>query len=306
MPNTFNTLSGTLVLQEVLASLLVNFPVLTKIARDFSAQQAKLNQIIDSRVVVPSVAAAFDSAVGYAATNRTTADVQLTINNHVHHTFAVTDVEQSSTSRDLRGELVATSSHALGSKMVADLCAFVTAARYAQVYGPIAAANFARFDIRKIRTKMNKLFCPDLPGERYMLLNSDFAEGPDLDTVVIANPSGFNPEGVSNIRLPVISGFGIDEFASLPDNGEKLGGWAANREAILMAARVPDIPADPGEIPGIIQVVSEPNTNLTIQRRRYYDMVLGKLQESVVSMYGFGSGLSNVAQNNRLVRIVTP
>src|SRR3989442_409610 len=121
MANTFNTLSGTLVLQEVLDTLLVQFPILSKITRDFSNQNARLNQTVDTRVVLAGTAVAFVAATGYAEADRTTVDVPVTISNHIHHTFAVTDLEQSATNRNLRNELVTTAAHAVGKKIVDDL-----------------------------------------------------------------------------------------------------------------------------------------------------------------------------------------
>ncbi len=73
---------------------------------------------------------------------------------------------------------------------------------------------------------------------------------------------------------------------------------------MLMATRLPDIPADPSEIPGIIQAVAEPNTGLSVQQRRYYDMKLGKLVESLVLLFGFNIGLTDTAVCDRLIRII--
>jgi hypothetical protein len=304
MGNTLGTLAGALVLQEVLSTLLVEFPVITDICTDLSNASAKLNQTIDARVVVAGTAIAFNQNNGYVEADRTTVDVPVTMSSHVHHTFAVTDVEQSSTNRKLRDELVKTAVHAVGTKIVTDLFAIVLAASYPQSY-EVSAGNFDRDDIVKIRTKLQKLKVPTIG--RFAVLNSDYAEGLLLDSTLMANPNGSNAGATASGNVPRnVHNFMCSEFTDLPTNNEKLAGIAGNRESIVMAARVPEIPADPSEIPGRIQNVTEPNTGLTVQHRRYYSMQYGKLVESFTLMYGFAAGLSRTAACDRLVRIVTP
>lgn len=303
MANTTGTLAGTLVLvQEVLDTLLVQFPILRQITRDFSNVGAKFNQQITSRVIVPTVAIEHVPATGYQAADRTAIDVPLTINKQAEHTFLVTDREQSQTDRDLRNEFRKTAAHALGTKIVTDLFGTVLAASYPLAY-PQASANFDAADLRRIKTLLNKAFVPDL-GNRFACLNSDFAEGLGLDNVIIANPNGAKSEVISGGALGRIHGFDTSEFAALPTNNEQLGGIAGVPEAILMASRVPSVPADPAEIPGIIANVTEPNTGLTVQYRRWYQMSPAQAYEVLTVMYGFNVGLSENGLSKRLVRIV--
>ncbi len=303
MANTLGTLSGTIVLvQEVLATLLVKFPVISQITRDFSGAGAKWNQQITSRVIVPSVAIEHDPTAGYVATDRTAVDVPVTINKQAEHTFAVTDREQSQTSRQLRGEFIETAAHALGTKIVTDLFATVTAASYPIAF-PSASANFDAADIRRIKTLLNKAFVPDVA--RFGVINSDFAEGLGLDNVIVANPNGSNAGVISSGMLPPVHGFAMSEFASLAGPaGESLGGIFGNREAILMASRVPDVPATPDEIPGVIVSITEPNTNLTVQYRHWYQMNPSKAFDVLTLMYGFNVGLSETGVSKRLCRLV--
>jgi hypothetical protein len=304
MANNYGTLAGTKILQETLESLLATFPIIAQITRDFSGAGALYNQTTNTRVVVPGTAVAFVAATGYAAAARTTVDVPITLNQHYHHTFEVTDVEQSSTDRDLRGELVKTAAHALGKAIVDSLFATILAATYTQAYES-SAAMFDTSRARKVKTQLNKNKVPDI--DRFMVVNSDFAETLDIDSVIVANPNGTMQGGNANpTAVKMIHGFKTSEYTDLPTNNEKLAGIAGNREAVIMQARVPAIPADKSEISGRIASVTEPNTGLTVQHRRYYDMGLGKLVESLTLMWGFGAGLSETGLSKRLTRIVTP
>jgi hypothetical protein len=304
MPNTLNTLSGIQVVQEVLESLLVQFPIISQIARDFSPEATRFNQQLTTRVIVPTVAIEHDATAGYTATDRTSVDVNVTINKQAEHTYQITDREQSSTIRRLNTEFKATAAHALGTKIVNDLFATVAAASYplTLVSSP---ANFDAGDVRKIRTLLNKAGAPDIA--RFLCINSDFGEGLGLDNLIVANPNGSNAGVINTGVLPNIHGFSPSEYPSLPDNGEKLGGIAGNREGIVMVTRVPELPAPNGLIvPGNVMNVTEPNSGLTVQLRQYYDMRLAKFVESLTVMYGFGVGLSEVGLSKRLVRIITP
>jgi hypothetical protein len=300
MSNTLNTLSGELIVQETLETLLADFPAIKQISTDFTGGAAKLNQEVNSRVVVPRVAAIFDPAVGYVATDATTIDVPVTINLLAHATFAVTDIEQSKTDRKLRDELVKTNAHALGSRIMIDLFAAVTAATYPLSF-PISPANFDAARLRKVRTLLNKAKVPDLG--RFCVLNCDYAEGLGLDNIVIANPNTSNQGVISTGKLPRLHNFECSEYSDLPDNGEGLGGIAGNKEAIVMAGRTPAVPVVGPVIPGLIQNVTEPNTSLTVQLRQYYDMKLGTYVETLTLMYGFAQGLSEAGLSRRLVRI---
>lgn len=303
MANTLGTLIGTEVVQEVLRSLLVQFPVISQITKDFSAQATKYNQQLSTRVIVPTTAVEHNATTGYSAVDRTSVDVNVTINKQAEVTYAVTDREQSQTNRDLRNEFIATSAHALGTKILADLFATVAAASYPLSYTS-SAANFDAADVRKIKTLLNKAGVLDL--NRFGVINSDFAEGLGLDNIIVANPNGANPDFLASGMLPKIHNFLLSEYASLPDNGEKLAGIFGTAESIVMASRLPDVAGDAAELPGVISNVTEPNSGLSIQFRRYYDMLAAKLSVSMTVMYGFGVGLSEAGLSKRLVRVVTP
>ena len=99
--------------------------------------------------------------------------------------------------------------------------------------------------------------------------------------------------------LPNINGFTVVEYSALPDNGQKLVGFAGIREALIMAARVPDVPDYTGDTQ--INVVTDARTGLSIQVRDRYDGRLGRQEVSYTLMYGF-----TAANKPMLERIVAP
>lgn len=94
-------------------------------------------------------------------------------------------------------------------------------------------------------------------------------------------------------------GFNDNEYSALPANSENLAGFAGVAEGLVIATRLPKIPADSSEIQGSIEVVTEPNTGLSLQVRSWYDMKLGKEFRTYTLMYGVAAG--NPACIERLV-----
>jgi hypothetical protein len=98
--------------------------------------------------------------------------------------------------------------------------------------------------------------------------------------------------------LPDVNGFTVIEYSALPENGERLVGFAGIREGLIMAARVPDVPTNTGDT--VIRVVTDPRTGLSIQVRDRYDGRLGKQEVSFTLMYGFATGNKPVIE--RIIR----
>ena len=297
MPNNNSTVNAPLIAQQALTTLLAKFPVLTQVATDFSDQSVKFNQDIITHIVTPTVAQDFDPATGYVPSDQAQVDVKVSINRHAYAGYAITDVERSTSVIDLNQRYAGKVAYALGRKVSDDLFALILAANFANVTSSTAAA-FGRDTIVNIATKMNKRFIPDMG--RYMFVNSDFYNSLQKDEALykayIAPQVG---DVVVTGILPNINGFTVVEYSALPANGEKLAGFAGIREALIMAARVPDVPEYTGDTE--INVVTDVKTGLSIQVRDRYDGRLGRQEVSYTLMYGF-----TAANKPMLERIATP
>jgi hypothetical protein len=297
MGNTVGTANGSIIAQRALETLLETFPMLRQISTDFSAEAERFNQTVISTVVVPGSAKDYHDTNGYVEDDRTNVDVPITINKFKHHTYGVTDKERTANSRDLIELYARTSAHALGKQMVDDLFAIVLAANFAEVYD-VTPENFDRDDVVNIRRDLNVLKVPDV--DRFMVLNSEYHPGLAKDLTVVAN-AGSGADTVKTGRLPMVDGFSVSEYSALPHNGENLAGIAGNKEALVIATRVPELPKT--QVPGRISIVTEPNTGLSIQLREWYDMTKGKEFRTMTLMYGVAVGLTNTAECKRLIRI---
>jgi hypothetical protein len=258
----------------------------------------KFNQDIVTHIVTPTVAKDFVAATGYVPDDQAQVDVSVKINKHAYAGYAITDVERSTSEIDLNQRYADKVAYALGRKVSDDLMALITNANFTNNTS-VAAASFGRNSVVDISTKLNKRFIPDMG--RFMFVNSDYYNSLQKDEALY---KAFITPAAGNVvvtgLLPDVNGFTVIEYSALPENGERLVGFAGIREGLIMAARVPDVPTNTGDT--VIRVVTDPRTGLSIQVRDRYDGRLGKQEVSFTLMYGFATG--NKPTIERIVRPV--
>ena len=297
MPNSNATVNAPLIAQQALTTLLAKFPILGQIATDFSDQSVKFQQDIVTHIVTPTVAQDFDPATGYVPSDQAQVDVKVKIDRHAYAGYAITDVERSSSVIDLNQRYADKVAYALGRKVCDDLFGLIVTANFSNAT-TVAADAFGRDTLVDIATKMNNRFIPDMG--RFMFVNSDYYNALQKDEALY---KAYIAPQVGNVVvtgvLPNVNGFTVAEYSALPDNGQKLMGFAGIREALIMAARVPDVPEYTGDTE--INVVTDTRTGLSVQVRDRYDGRLGRQEVSYTLMYGF-----TAANKPMLERIVAP
>ncbi|MEI6676842.1 MAG: hypothetical protein WCO57_16855 [Verrucomicrobiota bacterium] len=298
MSNTNATVNSPLIAQAALTTLLAKFPILGRIATDFSSASVKFKQDIVTHIVTPTVAQDFDPATGYVPDDQAQVDVSVKIDKHAYAGYAITDVERSTSEIDLNQRYADKVAYALGRKVCDDLMALIINANFNNKTES-AEADFGRNTVVDIGTKLNKRFIPDMG--RFMFVNSDYYNALQKDEALYK--AYITPQAggvVVSGMLPDVNGFTVIEYSALPENSERLVGFAGIREGLIMAARVPDVPANTGDT--VIRVVTDPRTGLSVQVRDRYDGRLGKQEVSFTLMYGFAAGNKPVIE--RIVRPV--
>jgi hypothetical protein len=300
MPNSNATVNSPLIAQTALTTLLAKFPILSRIATDFSSASVKFNQDIVTHIVTPTVAHDFDPATGYVPDDQAQVDVTVKIDKHAYAGYAITDVERSESEIDLNQRYADKVAYALGRKVCDDLMALIVNANFNHKT-EVTALDFGRDSVVDIGTKLNKRFIPDM--SRFMFVNSDYYNSLQKDEALYKayiTPQAGNV--VVSGMLPDVNGFAVIEYSALPENAERLVGFAGIRESLIMAARVPDVPANTGDT--MIRVVKDQNTGLSVQVRDRYDGRLGKQEVSFTLMYGFAPG--NKPMLERIIRPAGP
>lgn len=301
MANTLGTLNGKIVAQRVLDFLKVQFPLLTRISSNFSGEGLLFNQDLVTRVPsVPSVAD-YHATNGYVASDSTTTDITVRIDQHKHVSLSFNDQEVSQTNRNLIDEQAAPAAYALGKGLFDYVAAKVTGANFPYEHVK-TVANWGRRTLVDINGIMNKRGVPNFG--RFAVVNSAvYAELCD-DVTIVAN-AGMASNTASTGLLPNVHGIDVIEDPSMITavTPQFLNGYVGTVSGLAIATCIPKDPASVMgglPIPGKIYSVSDAATGITLMVREFYDIKLGRYQYTITWMYGAAVGLAGT-----LERVVT-
>ncbi len=291
MANTLPSLS--LITQEALPVLQAAVPALTVFSTDFSADVAAQGSAIATRIPQSMTAAAYSAATGYVGTDVNPTAVTVTLNQHYHVTNSFTDAEVANlTLPRLMNTFITPAINGVVNKVAADVFALVTLSNYGTHAYSGSTATFANV----FQTPMALLA----------------ASGVSPDKALVLNPSGYyslmNDIKASNvigdatvIRDGVIGKLGgatVVMAGGLPTNSESLFGFACGKEAIAIATRVPNLAGVSSALLEIENVTDE-NSGLTVQLRKWYSPDKGLWNISAIVIYGVAKGNGSALQRLR-------
>lgn len=296
--NSLGTLTGELVTQRALTLLKLNFPVLSRISTDFSAERAAFDQTVKTRIRSVPQATDYHPVNGYTTSDASTTDVPVTINAHKAVQISYNANELASTERDLFGEQAEGCQYALGKSMVDALYAVITAANFTHATTK-ALSGFGRADM----TAMAKaLYDRGVPGMgRFALLNSAYFEKLQSDATIVSLAAYQKPEVITQYTLPPIAGFDVIQAVNLPTAGN-LTGFAGTPDTLALATRLPNdysaaLPGASGG--GVVSTVTNPDTGISVMLVQYVNHQLGAAFWRVAVMFGVAKG--QVASGQRLI-----
>lgn len=285
--NSIGTLSGDLVVQQSLDNLLYQFPMLSRVVTDFSGAGAMKGQTIVTRVRGQRAVQTYSEETGYAAGNASHTDVEVTIDTHVYDQVAFNANELASTRRKLFEEEEEGMHYSIGLALTDALYALITTGNYTNTPVTKGLVEYGRDTIVDMKTTLHtaKVY----GGTRTLLLNSSYYGATEKDTTVINNQS--NPAAAqvfAQSKLPKIAEFDPFEAGNLPTTGN-LVGFGFRQDAMLLATRVPSdyttaLPGVPST--GLVQVVTQPETGLSVLVTKYVDHDLGTAKMRVAIIYG--------------------
>jgi len=293
MANSIGTTNANVIAQRALEILVADYSFLRNSVTDFSSEAAKYNASIFTHRISATTAQDYSQTNGYVATATTQTDVQITLNKFKHVSYSVDDQERTSSNINLIERFAGAAAHALGLQMVGDLLALVTSSTFTSAL-TVASSAFSYRSVVSAGITLNNNNAP--VNGRYAVLNPSFYGGLLNDWTVVANAQ-ISGDLVRTAGIGSVAGFNINMYSAVPSNSITLGGFFAQREALLIAARVPEIPTNV-PIPGTIDTVTEPRTGLSIQIREAYNVFSGQLQRTYCLIYGCKAG-----ETNSLVRI---
>lgn len=284
MANTLNGINLAAIAQGTLDYLSYEFHPLRAFTRDFSEDIASRGESVTTRV--PSAATVQDLSSGYSASDVTSTAKTITLNKFYGFVYGFTDAEVSKAGNLdwLQGIFMAPALEATLNKVMDDLLALVLNATFS-ANEVITAANFDVDEIADLAADLSTAKVPK--SERALLLPPTYYASIQKDAIVQDASSYAGSEAVREHGARRVHGFNLFEYSDIPTNSENLAAIALHPSALLLAARQPATPSDPG-----LQVenVTDPTTGLPLQFRSWYDPDAGVYKVSMGVLYGVAAG----------------
>jgi hypothetical protein len=288
MANTLTNVRDIKVAQNALQPFMAGLTPLRAFSTNFSPEPAdKLDT-----VRVPVIGAPGQSS-DFAGNYTTNADSTITVvpvvlSRHKYKTVHVTAREAAETALPILDNLVAAAVKQLAEDVLKDVFSEITAANFGTPAIPALAAT--AFNYRKTLEMREACSAVKMPITGRSLILDD-AYYTNLLTDDVVSKSFILPlsqPGVIEAQLRRIAGFEVFPSTILPDNGEKLVGFAAHPSGIAIAMRYL-VPVAEYDEAG---AVTDPETGLTFGYLRYTETSSNKIFVTVECLYGFKAAMS--------------
>ncbi len=297
MANTLTDVKDIKVAQNALQPFMAALTPLRAFSTNFSPEPAdKLDTVRVPVVGAPSQSS--DFAGSYTASADSTVSViPVQLDRHKFKTVHVTAREAAETALNVLETLVASAVKQLAQDVLQDIFSEITADNYGAPAIPALAAS--SFDYKKILAIREACSTAKMPvSDRALVL--DGAYYTNLlgdDTVAKSFMVPIAQPGVVEAQIRRLAGFDIYETVILPENGEKLAGFASHPSGLAVAMRYL-VPVANYDEAG---AVTDPETGLTFGYLRYTEIQSNRIFVTVECLYGFKAAMGDGIQ-----RIVKP
>jgi hypothetical protein len=297
MPNTLTNVKDIKVAQNALQPFMAGLMPLRAFSTNFSPEPAdKLDTVRVPVVGAPSASSEF---AGNYTTNAdsTVSVIPVQLTKHKFKTVHVTAREASETALNVLETLVSSAVKQLAQDVLQDIFGEITAANYGDP--AINALAAATFDYKKVLAIREACSIAKMPvTDRALVLDGAYFTNLLGDDIVAKSfmPPIAQP-GVVEAQIRRLAGFDIFETVILPENGEKLVGFASHPSGLAVAMRYLEPVADYDEA----GAVTDPDTGLTFGYLRYTETQSNRIFVTVECLYGY-----KVAIAAGLKRIVKP
>lgn len=284
MSNTLNNIQDIRIADVFLETFVAALMPLRAFSTDFSSEFIERGKTVH----VPVVGAAntsYDFKGSYAQnadSNVDTIPVELT--KHKVQSLHLTDKEYSESSVISLERLARSKARQLAQDVLQDIWGAIVAADYSLAIPALVAAAFDAAKVLKIREACAAKHMP--VSERSLILDDAFYSNLlGDDKISHSYLTQMSQPSLMEARIPRVYGFDIYETTILPENGEKLVGFAAHPRGLAIANRYlmplrPESYLEAGP-------VTDPTTGITLGYRRYYDNDSGKEIAAFECVYGF-------------------
>lgn len=287
MANTLGGVNMDVLAQQSLDVLIDLLPQLSVFSTDFSDEIAVAGATVSTRVATQPTSG--DLSTGYAtnAQNVTTTAKQITVGAVTGNVIQFTDEEVSKSSVNLQDIFIAPAMNAVVNDMIDDALALVTNANFGAAAFTGAAGDFGADKVADLAQVLSTAKVPR--NGRFLMVSPTYFAALAKDNAIQAAYAFGGAEAIRDGRVPRVHGFDIVEYTDIPANAENLVGLCGAKQGIIIAARAPAVPAN---FAGEIRNITDPDTGLTLQLRRWYSTDDGVHRMSIAGMWGVAVGVS--------------
>ena len=296
MANTLTNVKDIKVAQSALQPFMAGLTPLKAFSTNFSPEPAdKLDTVRVPVVGTPSTASDFAGSYTQNADSTVTV-VPVVLNRHKFKTVHITAREAAETALNVLDNLVAAAVKQLAEDVLKDVLSEVTAAAYGAAAIPALAAS--AFDYKKVLSIREACSIAKMPiSDRSLVLDDAYYTNLLADDVVAKSfILPLSQPGVIEAQLRRIGGFDVFPSTIVPDNGEKLVGFAAHPSGMAVAMRYL-VPVAEYDEAG---AVTDPETGLTFGYLRYTETSSNRIFVTVECLYGFkaaiGDGIKRIVK----------
>ena len=284
MSNTLNNIQDIRISDVFLETFVAALMPLRAFSTDFSSEFVERGKTVHVPVV-GAANASYDFKGSYAQnadSNVDTIPVELT--KHKVQSLHLTDKEYSESSVISLERLARSKARQLAQDVLQDIWGAILSDDYDQAIPALAATAFDASKVLKIREACAAKNMP--VSERSLILDDSFYTNLlGDDKISHSYLTQMSQPSLMEARIPRVYGFDIYETTILPENGEKLVGFAAHPRGLAIANRYlmplrPESYLEAGP-------VTDPTTGITLGYRRYYDNDSGKEIAAFECVYGF-------------------
>jgi hypothetical protein len=292
MPNTLNNLQDIRIAQSFLESFRAALQPLKAFSTDFSAEFLERGKTVNVPVIGENLPKSSDFEGSYSKNaDRTVNSIAVSCDRHKVRSFHLTDIESAESSFIRLERLANSEAKQMAQDVLQDIFSVVTQANYgAAALEETAASDFDADSVLGVRAACAQAKMPTT--ERSLILDDAYYTALLGDQRVSHSYlTQMSQPALMEARIPRIYGFDIYDTIVLPENDEKLVGFAAHPAGLAVAMRYlaplrPEAYLESGPI-------TDPETGITFGYRRFYDTDSGKEIVAFECLYGFKPAIKN-------------
>jgi hypothetical protein len=270
--------------QEALQAFVSKLLPLSAFSRSFSSETGRKGNAVYVPLVSGVTATTF---ANYSTAGGTVGTVTVNLTSHKVSTVDISDLNSANSSAADFTNFARQQGKALAKLVLQDILSIVTTGVFGAAV--VTTATFTRTQVRAMR---KALITSDAEvSESSLVVNADIYDALLNDTNIVQAFQYGGAEAIRDGMIPKIMGLSVYESTIIPTAGlSTLIGFAAHSDSIAVAMRYLE-PLEPGRYDSV-EMVTDPETGMTLGYRRYYDPASGKAYASFEALYGYAAGLT--------------